>query len=78
MAVSTCAREATWIRNLCTYLGMEHINPVQIMVYNQTVIVLTKNPEHHKRTKQIHIRYHYKRELVEEGKIESTYIETEK
>ena len=43
-------------------------------VDNQSAIKLAKNPEYHKRTKHIDIRYHYLREKWEEGEIVLHYV----
>jgi len=41
---------------------------------NQSVIKLVKNPEFHRRTKHINVRYHYIREKVNEGLFSLEYI----
>ena len=42
---------------------------VKIYEDNQGSIALTKNPEFHKRTKDIDIRYHFVREKVDDGQV---------
>ena len=49
---------------------------VKIYEDNQGLIALVKNPEYHKRTKLIDIRYHFVREKVEEGQVIIEYIST--
>ena len=44
---------------------------------NSSAIKLSKNPVFHGRTKHIHVRFHFLRELVEDGKIELVYCNTE-
>ena len=44
---------------------------------NQGAIALAKNPEFHKRTKHIDIRYHFVREKVEEGQVVLKYCPTQ-
>ena len=46
-------------------------------VDNQSAIRLVRNPEFHKRTKHIDIRYHYVREKSESNEIEVIYVPTE-
>ena len=41
---------------------------------NTGVIKLLDNPEFHKKTKYINIKYHFIRELMEENKIRLLYI----
>jgi len=48
-----------------------------LYVNNQSAIKLSKNPELHKRTKHIDIRYHFLREKYESGEISITYIPSE-
>ncbi|GMF51699.1 unnamed protein product [Phytophthora lilii] len=46
---------------------MKSDEAVKIYEDNQGSIALAKNPEFHKRTKHIDIRYHFVREKVEDG-----------
>ena len=48
-----------------------------IFVDNQSAIRLVRNPEFHRRTKHIDIRYHYIREKVEEKMLKIEYVRTE-
>ncbi|KAG2758352.1 hypothetical protein Pcac1_g29503 [Phytophthora cactorum] len=53
---------------LCELGEMANDEAVKIYEDNQGSIALAKNPEFHKRTKHIDIRYHFVREKVEDGK----------
>lgn len=44
---------------------------------NQSAIRLVKNPEFHKRTKHIDVRYHFIREKYEAGMFELTYVSSD-
>jgi hypothetical protein len=70
VALSEAAREACWLRNLYTELGLlrEEV-PTLIRGDNEGSIALAHNPQFHKRTKHIAIRWHWVRELVQEGTI---------
>ncbi|POM77867.1 RxLR effector candidate protein [Phytophthora palmivora] len=48
---------------------MKTKSAVKIYEDNQGSIALAKNPEFHKRTKHIDIRYHFAREKVEDGQV---------
>ena len=48
-----------------------------LYVDNQSAIRLVKNPEFHKRTKHIDVRYHFIREKFEENLFRLQYVETE-
>ncbi len=43
---------------------------------NKEAISLTENPEFHRRTKHIEVRYHWIREKVESNKIQVSYVPT--
>jgi hypothetical protein len=45
---------------------------------NQGAIALIKNPYLHERSRHIDIKYHYIRDLVEQGKLRIKYIPTTK
>ncbi|KAF1325884.1 hypothetical protein FI667_g8977, partial [Globisporangium splendens] len=49
----------------------------EVSGYNQGSIALAKNPEFHKRTKHIDIRYHFVREKVEDGQVVLEYCPTQ-
>ncbi len=53
-----------------------HGNPQIILADNQGAIKLSKNPQHHNRTKHINIKYHFVRDSCQKGLIELAYIPT--
>ena len=55
-------------------LGYKISVPLPICDDNQGAIFVASNPVTERRTKHIDIRYHFVRELIEEGKIEVLYI----
>jgi transposase InsO family protein len=77
MAASEAAREAVYWRMFLTALGFDVSQPTLIMSDNQGSIALSKNPEHHERTKHIDVRHHYLREQVESKTIKLDYISTD-
>ena len=52
------------------------VNALKVYEDNQGAIALAKNPEFHKRTKHIAIRYHFVREKVEDGHVAIEYYPT--
>ena len=87
-AQTETACEAVWIRGLLGELGIlettleegypKTISPhTTIFAYNQGVVKLTENPEYHRKTKHIPIKYHKKRELVAEGVVHFEWIPTD-
>jgi hypothetical protein len=70
VALSEAAREACWLRNLYTELGLlNEEQPTVIVGNNEGAIALTQNPQFHKQTKHIEVRWHWIQELVQEGTI---------
>jgi len=78
MALSEATQEAVWLKAFMRELG-EEAGDGALTVYedNQGAIALAKNPEFHKRTKHIDIRYHFVREKVESGQVALQYCPTQ-
>lgn len=62
--IATCesVKEALWIKQLLKDIEYPCADPIVINLDNQSAIKLIKNPEFHKRSKHIDIRYHFVRE----------------
>ncbi|KAK9200145.1 hypothetical protein WN944_015341 [Citrus x changshan-huyou] len=75
MAITEAVKEAIWLQGLLENLGLaqEHIN---VYCDSQSAIHLTKNQVYHARTKHIDVRFHFVREIVNEGKILLQKIKT--
>jgi hypothetical protein len=67
VALSEAAREACWLQSLYTELGFPQASPILIRGDNDGSIALAKNPTFHKRSKHIEIRWHWVRDLVQDG-----------
>lgn len=86
VAASEAAREAVWIRNFINDLRISDISIGPIPIYkvdkvplsidNNGALRLTRNPEMHSRSKHIDIKYHYVREQVENGIIDTRRVDT--
>ncbi|CEG37060.1 FOG: Transposon-encoded proteins with TYA, reverse transcriptase, integrase domains in various combinations [Plasmopara halstedii] len=77
MALIEATQEAIWSKTFLCELGeMRDEDPVRIFEDNQGSFALAKNPEFHKRTKHIDIRYHLVREKVEGGQVILLYCST--
>ncbi|KAK5773310.1 hypothetical protein PVK06_049616 [Gossypium arboreum] len=68
MAVTEAVKEAIWLQGMAKTLGLvqEHIN---VYCDNQSAIHLAKNQVYHACTKHIDVRFHFVREIIDEGKI---------
>lgn len=77
VAATAAAGEAIWFRNLLKDVDINSYKPIVIHIDNQSAIRLAKNPEYHKRTQHIEVRYHFRREKVASQEIIVEYISTE-
>ena len=67
IACSETAKDSQWISQLLKELGK---NPIPVLYTdNEAVLKLTKTQTFHRRTRHIEHRYHYIRELVDQGVI---------
>jgi len=71
IAASEASKEATWIKNFIGDLGVVPSNkdPIEIFCDNEGAVALTKEPRDHGRSRHIKRKYHYIRNVVEEGEI---------
>jgi hypothetical protein len=78
MALSEATQEAVWLKAFVRELGeLSDGDSILVLEDNQGSIALAKNPEFHKRTKHIDIRYHFVREKVESGQVALQYCPTQ-
>ena len=76
MAQCSAAMEAEWLRGLLSELGFQYQEPTTLYADNQGAIAMVKDPKYHKKTKHIAVRYHYTRELVQDGVIDLHWLPT--
>lgn len=76
VAAASCATQAIWLSRVLEQLGQPQKGSITIMCDNSSTIKLSKNPVLHGRSKHIHVRYHFLRELANEGIIELVYCGT--
>jgi hypothetical protein len=85
MAAAFAAKELIWLRQLLFDLERQFIDPEEQNDLPATVLYgdntgsnsLTRNPEHHQRTKHIDVIYHFIRERVESNEVNVIYIPTD-
>jgi hypothetical protein len=78
-ALTEAIREASWIRQLLTELGVSNptLQPVLIYEDNTSTISLATNHSNHKRSKHIDVRNHYCREQAALGNVQVEYTSTD-
>ena len=77
-ALIECLKEVLWMRPLLKSLGSKQSGPSPIHVDNQGAISLSKNPEFHRATKYIGVKFYRLRQEQEEGRIKIDYVESKK
>ena len=60
----------------CYWLPLDKATP--LFIDNHNTIRLVKNPQHHKCTQYMDIQYHYIRESLKHGKIDTSYVSTDR
>jgi hypothetical protein len=65
-----------WLRSLLTDLGFESTRPITLYDDNQVSRTIAHNPIAHAHSREIAIRYHFVRELVERRVILIDYVKT--
>ena len=76
MALTDAMKEVLWLRRLLEFVGLQQDDPTLLRVDNQGAIALSRNPEFHKRSKHIAVKYHRIREEQEEGNLRLEYVES--
>ena len=59
IAAITATSQGIWLNRLISELKGVEDKPMKLLIDNQLMITLSKNPVHHSRTKHIETRYHF-------------------
>jgi len=78
VAASVATKEIVWLSRFLKELGVHFGDEATILCDNQSALRMIRNPEFHKRTKHIDIRYHYIRDQFEKKEFKVAYLETKK
>eukprot|EP00253_Pinus_taeda_P016890 PITA_16890 len=77
VVATAAACQAVWMRRMLRSLGQEQAKATVIFCDNNSAIALSKNSVFYKRTKHIDTRFHYIRELVNNGEIVLEHCRTQ-
>ena len=69
--------EALWLRKILSNLFDLHLDATCIYCDNQSCVKLSKNQVFHDKSKEIKIKYHYIRDMVQRGVVELQYVATD-
>ena len=75
MAMTEAMKEAIWFQGLLDDLGVDQ-DLLKINCDSMSAIYLAKNQVYHARTKHIDVKFHFIREILDEGDIELLKIHT--
>ncbi|KAF8774799.1 Copia protein like [Argiope bruennichi] len=67
VAASESAKELIWLKHLLS--DITNLEIPSLLVDNASAVKLAKNPEYHKRSKHIDVRYHFVREKFIDGEL---------
>ena len=77
IAVALCACQCVWLKRVLEKLGVEEKTGTVIMFDNNSTIQLSKNPVFHGKSKHIDVRFHFLRDLVNDGVVEMSYCNSQ-
>ena len=77
VAATYAAKEALWLCSLISQLFDTTLEPTTLFSDNQSAITLTKDHQYHARSKNIDVRFHFIRWIVENGSIQLIYCPTD-
>jgi len=76
IAAALCACQCVWLRRVLEHLDQCQFGTTVIFCDNGSTIKLSKNPILHGRSKHIDVRFHFLRNLCNDGVIELNYCST--
>lgn len=78
VAAAACTCQAVWMKRVLKKLGYEGNESTIIFCDNSSAIKLSKNHVMHGRSKHIDVRFHFLRDLVNEGVVQLKFCGTQK
>jgi hypothetical protein len=76
IAAMHVAKQALWQRSVFTELDFDIPTTSTIFTDNQAAIAISHHPEFHSHMKHIGIAYHFLRDLIAEGVLNTIYVNT--
>lgn len=76
VAAASCACQAIWLRRMLEALGDKQDGSTIIFCDNIFAIKLSRNPVMHGRSKHIDVRFHFLRNLCNDGVVELEYCKS--
>ncbi|XP_038704736.1 secreted RxLR effector protein 161-like [Tripterygium wilfordii] len=73
IAAASCSCQAVWMRRILGEVDHEQSEATVVFCDNSSTIKLSKNPVLHGRSKHIDVRFHFLRELTNDGVVEMVH-----
>ena len=77
VAATACACQAIWLKKILEELQFKEDGPTLIYCENSSAIKLSKNHVLHGRSKHLDVKYHFLRDLTNDGVINLVYCRSE-
>lgn len=77
VALSETCKETVWLKRLMNFFGDEITSEIIIFTDSQSCMKMIENDKFSNRTKHVHVKYHFTRDLVSQREIKLCYVETE-
>ena len=74
MSISEDLKEILWLRPVLESVGLMQTKNTELRVDNQAAIAMSRNPEYHRRTKHIGIRFHRVPQVQKAGNVIVNYV----
>jgi hypothetical protein len=75
--MSDSCKEVLWLQRLLNELHLFSRAAIPLHINNSGAKALAKNPQHHARTKHIHMQFHFVRECVKNKKLLVLHVSTQ-
>jgi hypothetical protein len=76
IAANEAGKEVVWLRMLLSELGYSQANPTELLLDNQTAMLMVKGDGQYNKRKHIAVKYFWIREQVTNGSIDVQWVDT--
>jgi hypothetical protein len=77
IVLSEAVREVKFISQVCNEMKIEYKKPINVYVDNIGAIFLAENRNSSDRSKHIDIKYHFVRDLIDEGLVDVKFVRSQ-
>ena len=77
VSISEITKDILFVKQVLEFLGQEIESPIKIQVDNIGAIYMAENGASSNQTKHVNTRYHFVRELIEDGTLMIEFVKSE-